>query len=362
VTPSTRCNRATYFAQPPTVAFADCTRTVDMNVAMQVLLGPPFSQCRRHRRERFETWLADRGAAEIVGLVRGEHRRPVALRFASDSFGMVDLRARAVRPSEDDGGRQVRCEIRTIQRHDEYDRRFETEARRQLAWESYARSYDRVLPAMPYYREVVARHVRAMTRPGIARVLDVGAGTGNVAVEVARAGRTVVAIDVSGAMLEQLRAKVEPALAQRIEILEENAEWLADWPGETYDGVTILLVLYDAERPQIVLREAMRLLHPGGWLVVTEPKRQFRIAELLNAVEEQMRQQGTWHALRDDWARVCDANRELSPERRPGRMFVDDIVATLRREGFADVDVEDSHFGSCATVRARRREDRTTLG
>jgi ubiquinone/menaquinone biosynthesis C-methylase UbiE len=361
VTSSPLCDRNTYFAQLPTIALANQAPNVDLNVAMQVLMGAPFAQCRRHPHERLERWLGARGSSDIVAMLRGEPRDAGNLRFASDTFGLVDLRARTTRASDRESQWYVHCDIRAIERRAEYDRRFEYEARRQLAWDSYAISYDRVLPAMPYYREVVDRHVEAMGRPGIERVIDVGAGTGNVAIEVARTGRTVVAIDVSRAMLDQLRAKLTPDVAPRVRIHEDNGEALADWPDDAFDGVTILLVLYDAQRPSVVLREALRVLRPGGVLVVTEPKRTFRISELLQAVEDQMRERGAWNVLRDDWARVCEANRELSPEGRDNRLFVEDIVEHLRRDAFEDLVVRDSHFGRCATVTARRPGNSTAM-
>ena len=63
-----------------------------------------------------------------------------------------------------------------------------------------------ILPEMPFYREVVDRHLAAIREAGAARVLDIGAGTGNVAVPLLKDGVPVAAVDISRAMLAKLSA------------------------------------------------------------------------------------------------------------------------------------------------------------
>src|SRR6185369_10368272 len=93
-------------------------------------------------------------------------------------------------------------------------------------WASYAESYDRILPILPFYQEAVRRHVEALTGAGIRKVIDVGAGTGNVAVPLASRGVEVTAVDLSNAMLDQLRGKIQSGLPGRIEIVEQDAHLL----------------------------------------------------------------------------------------------------------------------------------------
>src|SRR5215469_12700897 len=87
-------------------------------------------------------------------------------------------------------------------------------------WDAYAQSYDRILPILPFYREAVNRHVEALSVHGARRVIDVGAGTGNVAIQLARRGMSVTAIDISDCMLKQLRSKVNGSSRRRLEVVE----------------------------------------------------------------------------------------------------------------------------------------------
>src|SRR6185369_2568810 len=84
-------------------------------------------------------------------------------------------------------------------------------------WASYAESYDHILPILPFYQEAVRRHVEALSGARIRSVIDVGAGTGNVAVHLASRGVNVTAMDVSGAMLDRLRGKIPAGLPAGIQ-------------------------------------------------------------------------------------------------------------------------------------------------
>lgn len=70
-----------------------------------------------------------------------------------------------------------------------------------------------------------------------ARVLDLGAGTGRMALPLARAGHAVVGVDASPAMLARAREKLAaeaPAVRSRVDLLEADAREL-DAPGAPFD-------------------------------------------------------------------------------------------------------------------------------
>ena len=60
-----------------------------------------------------------------------------------------------------------------------FDKAVAKQWRHEIMWEVYAISYDRVLPELFFYQEVLNRHFKEMSNNGIKEVLDVGAGTGN---------------------------------------------------------------------------------------------------------------------------------------------------------------------------------------
>ncbi|MGH8902949.1 MAG: class I SAM-dependent methyltransferase [Egibacteraceae bacterium] len=95
-------------------------------------------------------------------------------------------------------------------------------------------------------------------------VLDVAAGTGNVALAAARSGATVAASDLTPRMLELGRARTE-AEGLQVEWVEADAEDLP-FGDATFDFVTSAFGAMFAPRPDVVVAEAARVLRPGGVL------------------------------------------------------------------------------------------------
>jgi ubiquinone/menaquinone biosynthesis C-methylase UbiE len=228
----------------------------------------------------------------------------------------------------------------------------EAEERSALVWDNYAVSYDKILTRLSIYTEVLKRHVGAMSSDDIRTVLDVGSGTGNATIPLLRAGKSVTAVERSAGMRDLMRRKVVDLEDARLFVYEESAERLP-FAAERFDGVTILLALFAMERPLRALNEALRVLRPGGQLVLTEPKSTFQLAPLLAFAEGELETSGYLDELENDWKRVSAVNRRIDPGAGP-KLPVEQIVKTLRDRNFVDIRCEDSHLGNCQTVWARK--------
>ena len=111
----------------------------------------------------------------------------------------------------------------------------------------------------------------ARERPG-GRALDLGCGTGVVALALVRRGFEVVGVDHSPEMLELARRKLAGA-GLRAELETGDVRSLRFGDGE-FDCVTIQGLLHHLEELDPCLREATRVLRPGGFLYVSEPMRE----------------------------------------------------------------------------------------
>jgi SAM-dependent methyltransferase len=115
--------------------------------------------------------------------------------------------------------------------------------------------YDRVCTASPLARDAALRLLGA----GTGRLLDVGCGTGAHTAAFAAHGWRVTGIDVSG---DQLRLARE----RGIDVVEADA---TDLPFEdaSFDAVVSMWTHTDIDGFAAAVREAVRVLRPGGALV-----------------------------------------------------------------------------------------------
>jgi SAM-dependent methyltransferase len=119
---------------------------------------------------------------------------------------------------------------------------------------------------------------RARTRAALSvrrgeRGLDVGCGPGFLACElgheVGPTGR-IVGLDESPEMLEAARARVlREGLADRVEVRQGDAARL-DFPDASFDFATVVQVYLYVPDVEGALREAARVLRPGGRMAVVD--------------------------------------------------------------------------------------------
>jgi ubiquinone/menaquinone biosynthesis C-methylase UbiE len=136
---------------------------------------------------------------------------------------------------------------------------------------------------------------RATAKRTVARLLDVGSGTGTLALAAIRKwpGLHVTAIDPSGGMLEVARrtaaANLAPEAAARFEPVVASADELPDDIG-AFDGAMSSFVLQLVPSRAAALREVRRVLVPGAtfaWVTWLQTERAFEPDRVANAVLEE---------------------------------------------------------------------------
>jgi demethylmenaquinone methyltransferase/2-methoxy-6-polyprenyl-1,4-benzoquinol methylase len=104
------------------------------------------------------------------------------------------------------------------------------------------------------------------------RHLDVAGGTGDVAFRIAEAGgpkTDVTVLDINGEMLRVGRDRAEARGLGHLEFVEANAEELP-FEANTFDGYTIAFGIRNVPRIDKALKEAYRVLRPGGRFLCLE--------------------------------------------------------------------------------------------
>ena len=150
-----------------------------------------------------------------------------------------------------------------------------TAAEDQQAWNRYwtrwAVEYDEhqlSRLSLPGEREAWSRAFDAALPPGSREVLDLGTGSGNVALLLAADGYDVTGIDLSPGMLAQARAKLE-SHPHPPTFLEADA---ADppFPHRSMDAIVSRYLLWTLRDAPTALRRWHELLRPGGALVAID--------------------------------------------------------------------------------------------
>jgi SAM-dependent methyltransferase len=120
--------------------------------------------------------------------------------------------------------------------------------------------------ARPGYPAALVARLLALAGGSGARVADLGAGTGQLAIPLARAGARVQAVEPARAMLDVLEADAGGLSVTPVHAAAEAT----GLPAASFD----LVLLADAAQwvdPDRAGREIARLLAPGGALAVVEP-------------------------------------------------------------------------------------------
>jgi len=363
-------------------------RIVEVNAAFRQLLGLHVAGRKGGHFEELEQQLG--GAIEghlfaPQGLARryfaAESQEPLILRtedlsavigeccYRSGRFGDVRLRTCELACVDHDtgvcAGASLSLEILEIADAAAFRKTLDRFLRHELMWGVYASSYDRILPHLTFYQEVVERHIEALRPQHVQAILDVGAGTGTVTERLLRAGKWVTAVDICRGMLEKLYAKILGELLGRLQVIEDTAEKLPQLADETFDGVNVLLAFFDMSDPRAALHEAQRVLKPGGLLAITEPRKCFNVEQLMAAAERDLEAKHLLPLLAGDWKRIQSVaplvretiqvhNRAAEFQRVDRQWNAEILYDQLNLQGFLDLSFRPSHLGNCATIIGRK--------
>ena len=142
-----------------------------------------------------------------------------------------------------------------------------TELSRNAVIKTYARwapVYDVVFGSV--FENARRMAVEASERVG-GRILEVGVGTG-ISLPYYSARSRVVGIDISEPMLKVARRRVIDEGLEHVELLEVMDAENLEFPESSFDVVVAQYVVNTVPHPEIALDEFLRVLRPGGELVI----------------------------------------------------------------------------------------------
>ncbi len=120
-------------------------------------------------------------------------------------------------------------------------------------------------------RRIISRLVRSFELPPDAQILDAGCGSGRNMVDLAHLG-SVTGVEIADASVERARARHVGEVVQ-CSITE------LPFPDARFDLAVCLDVIEHVEEEQVALRELLRVVRPGGRLLIMVPAYQWLWSE-----------------------------------------------------------------------------------
>jgi ubiquinone/menaquinone biosynthesis C-methylase UbiE len=126
----------------------------------------------------------------------------------------------------------------------------------------------------PEYKYFVWKVLRK--RPKSGRVLDIGTGSGRLAIELARTRGTnfeITGLDVSENMLKKAAENASQAgVSEKLKLVKGNADNMP-FPNDYFDLVISYASLHHWARPAMVLNEARRVVKASGTVIIRDNRR-----------------------------------------------------------------------------------------
>lgn len=146
----------------------------------------------------------------------------------------------------------------------------------QQMFDGIAGDYDRLnhIMSLGIDRSWRRRAIREIVRSDMKQeILDIACGTGDFSIAIARAmgpESRVTGLDLSEGMLAVMREKLAAAgLEERVSCGQGDSEAMG-FADASFDCVTIAFGIRNFEHRETALREILRVLKPGGKLVILE--------------------------------------------------------------------------------------------
>jgi ubiquinone/menaquinone biosynthesis C-methylase UbiE len=204
-------------------------------------------------------------------------------------------------------------------------------------WDRRAAHWHGQVGANPGLQRSLAGLLEEIGPGPVGRVVDLGAGSGQLSLAVAPIAREILAVDVSPQMAEQLRRRASEQGVHHLEVLVQPIESLALPPGSV-DLVVSHYALHHLRDPdkRALVAAARHWLRPGGRLVIGDlmlgrgSSAEDR-AVIATKVRQLLRRgpAGAWRVLKNA------ARYTLRLQERP--LPPETWAALLRQQGFVEV-------------------------
>lgn len=247
--------------------------------------------------------VAQNGVAAFKGKTPDQYPSPHVeqLVFQHDRYGEIKGMKRAFKIHDDNqkyAGWVVTVDV-TFQDPD-HERRYRSDLlatlRNDLLWSEYALCYD-VLEHTQCYPELLDTILGKIGNfdpiPANARVLDLGAGSGNICSRLMGQGRVIFAVENNPSMLARLKEKCKNLLRYDDEKpgvipVRQDISSLEGIPTDYFDYAILNNVLYAIDDPGPCLKAVYERLRDGGQIRLSGPHKDTVVETLLDQLRREL--------------------------------------------------------------------------
>ncbi|MBC7541800.1 MAG: class I SAM-dependent methyltransferase [Candidatus Sericytochromatia bacterium] len=240
-------------------------------------------------------------------------------------------------------------------------------------WDRYADEYDNMAAVNNAYQDLVVfvtGTALAANLPDAARVMEIGAGTGNFCLSLAeqRPDLAIHAVDLNPTMLAHLMAK---AHHRAMAVTAQQFDLTTPWPWQAHwDMILAVHAVMHLPDPHRALEQAFSALRPGGCLLIADIARALDVDDWQQAVAADIvaahmaetgsisAAQAAAEAFFAENAHVLAVNRAFAAHyatRPMSRLVLADLCQTLVEIGFVIEAASDGHYRDYDNVILARR-------
>ena len=218
-------------------------------------------------------------------------------------------------------------------------------------WGLYAVSYDALLRGFKPYEDLIQDVISGIPA-GATRVLELGAGTGNVTEKLLLRNYRVTAVENNPFMLEGMAEK-RLRSNRNLTVLMESAE-NTEFDGQRdFDAVVAVNVAYALDDPPGCFRKVAEALRRGGVFTLSTTHSTTNLDALLEGIRDDLVSKGKFESYREHYDRLVSVNRAI--ERTIARRYsLEKYKEWLVETGFEIVRSEPKYFDAVEMIHARK--------
>jgi SAM-dependent methyltransferase len=335
---------------------------VAWNVAFEVIFRRILPAIRRRHVNNFIIELANQTevfehAREFTEKVKEGHLPLVDLEplvYESPDYGKMEFIKVATQLTDADANLKAWSVALLPKKFDWklFQRDLEERLSEDRMWGLYAVSYDALLRGFKPYEDLIQDVISGIPA-GATRVLDLGAGTGNVTEKLLLRNYQVMAVENNPFMLEKMAEK-RLGSNRNLTVLMESVE-NTEFDGQhDFDAVVAVNVAYALDDPPGCFRKVAEALKKGGVFTLSTTHSNTNLDALLEGIRDDLVSKGKFESCREHYDRLVSVNRAI--ERTIARRYsMEQYKEWLVETGFEIVRSEPKYFDAVEMIHACKR-------